>query len=149
MTGFLEGLAFWHWLVLGVVLAIIEVFAPGVFFLWMGISAAIVGSVLWLMPGISWELQLLFFAILSVASVVVARRYLTAHPLETDLPNLNQRGQQYVGRVFTLIEPVVNGQGKIRVDDSIWKVSCEDCEAGTKVIIDGVEGVVLSAAITD
>ena len=38
-----------------------------------------------------------------------------------------------------------NGLG----DDSIWKVSCEDCEAGTKVIIDGVEGVVLSAAITD
>ncbi len=149
MTGFLEGLEFWHWLVLGVVLAIIEVFAPGAFFLWMGISAAIVGSVLWLMPGISWELQLLFFAILSIASVVVARRYLTAHPLETDLPNLNQRGQQYVGRVFTLIEPVVNGQGKIRVDDSTWKISCEDCEAGTKVIINGVEGVVLSAAITD
>jgi len=149
MTEFLEGLAFWHWLVLGVVLAIIEVFAPGVFFLWLGISAAIVGSVLWLIPGISWELQLLFFAILSVASVIVARRYLTAHPLETDLPNLNQRGQQYVGRIFTLIEPVVNGQGKIQVDDSTWKITCDDCEAGTKVIINGVDGVVLSAAIAD
>ncbi len=107
------------------------------------------GFSVWLMPGTSWELQLLFFAILSVASVVVARRYLTAHPLETDLPNLNQRGQQYVGRVFTLIEPVVNGRGKIRVDDSTWKITCEDCEAGTKVIINGVEGVVLSAAIAD
>lgn len=149
MTEFLEGLAFWHWLVLGVVLAIIEVFAPGAFFLWLGISAAIVGCVLWLIPGISWEIQLLFFAILSVASVVVARRYLTAHPLETDLPNLNQRGQQYVGRIFTLIEPVVNGQGKIQVDDSTWKITCEDCEAGTKVIINGVDGVVLSAAIAD
>jgi hypothetical protein len=149
MVEFLEGLAFWHWLVLGVVLSIIEVFAPGAFFLWLGISAAIVGSVLWLMPGISWELQLLFFAILSVASVVVARRYLVAHPLETDLPNLNRRGQQYVGRTFTLIEPVVNGQGKIQVDDSTWKITCEDCQAGTKVIINGVEGVVLSAAITD
>ena len=149
MTGFLESLAFWHWLVLGVVLAIIEIFAPGAFFLWLGISAAIVGIVLWLIPGLSWELQLVTFAILSIASVVVARRYLTAHPLETDLPNLNQRGQQYVGRVFTLIEPVVNGQGKIRVDDSTWKISCEDCETGTKVIINGAEGVVLSAAITD
>ena len=149
MVEFLESLAFWHWLVLGVVLAIIEVFAPGAFFLWLGISAAIVGSVLWVFPGISWELQLLFFAILSIASVVVARRYLIAHPLETDLPNLNQRGRQYVGRTFTLIEPVVNGQGKIQVDDSTWKITCEDCQAGTKVIINGVEGVVLSAAITD
>ena len=149
MVECLEGLAFWHWLVLGVVLSIIEVFAPGAFFLWLGISAAIVGSVLWVFPGISWELQLLFFAILSIASVVVARRYLIAHPLETDLPNLNQRGRQYVGRTFTLIEPVVNGQGKIQVDDSTWKITCEDCQAGTKVIINGVEGVVLSAAITD
>jgi len=149
MVEFLESLAFWHWLVLGVVLAIIEVFAPGAFFLWLGISAGIVGSVLWVFPGISWELQLLFFAILSIASVVVARRYLIAHPLETDLPNLNQRGRQYVGRTFTLIEPVVNGQGKIQVDDSTWKITCEDCQAGTKVIINGVEGVVLSAAITD
>ena len=149
MIAFLEELAFWHWLVLGVVLAIIEVFAPGAFFLWLGISAAIVGSVLWIFPGISWELQILFFAILSIASVVIARRYLTAHPLETDLPNLNQRGQQYVGRIFTLTEPVVNGQGKIQVDDSTWKITCADCEAGTKVTINGVDGVVLSAAITD
>ena len=149
MTGFLESLEFWHWLVLGVALAIIEVFAPGAFFLWLGISAAVVGSVLWLIPGMSWELQVLMFAILSIASVVVARRYLKAHPLETDLPNLNQRGQQYVGRVFTLIEPVVNGRGKIQVDDSTWKITCEDCDAGTKVRIDGVDGVVLSAAIID
>lgn len=149
MTGFLESLEFWHWLVLGVALAIIEVFAPGAFFLWLGISAAVVGSILWLIPGMSWELQGLMFAILSIASVVVARRYLKAHPLETDLPNLNQRGQQYVGRVFTLIEPVVNGRGKIQVDDSTWKITCEDCDAGTKVRIDGVDGVVLSAAITD
>ena len=149
MIAFLEGLAFWHWLVLGVALATIEVFAPGAFFLWLGISAGIVGSVLWVFPGISWELQLLFFAILSILSVVVARRYLTAHPLETDLPNLNRRGQQYVGRNFTLTEPVINGRGKIQVDDSTWKITCEDCEAGTKVIIDGVDGVVLSAAIND
>ena len=149
MTGFLESLEFWHWLVFGVALAIIEVFAPGAFFLWLGISAAVVGSILWVIPGMSWELQVLIFAILSIASVVIVRRYLTAHPLETDLPNLNQRGQQYVGRVFTLTVPVVNGQGKIQVDDSTWKITCEDCEAGTKVKINGVDGVVLSAAIAD
>lgn len=147
MAAFLESLAFWHWLVLGVGLAIIEVFTPGAFFLWLGISAGIVGVVLWLIPGMSWEWQGLFFAILSIASVVIARRYLTAHPLETDLPNLNQRGHQYVGRMFTLEEPVINGQGKIQVDDSTWKIHCDDCETGTKVVIDGVDGVVLHASI--
>ena len=95
------------------------------------------------------EIQLLAFAILSVASVVIARRYLTAYPLKTDLPNLNQRGQQYVGRTFTLDEAVINSQGKIQVDDSTWKIRCDDCAAGTKVIISGVDGVVLLATIAD
>lgn len=147
MADLLAGLEFWHWLVLGVALAIIEVFAPGVFFLWLGVSAGVVGLVLWIFPGLDWQIQLLLFAIVSVASVVLARRYLTRHPLESDLPNLNLRGQQYVGRTFTLAEPVVNGQGKIRVDDSTWKITCDDCEAGTKIIIDGVDGVVLRARI--
>jgi membrane protein implicated in regulation of membrane protease activity len=143
----LESLAYWHWLVLGVVLGIIEVFAPGAFFLWLGISAGIVGILIWLLPAVSWEIQILLFAVLSIASVVLARRYLNFHPLETDLPNLNQRGQQYVGRVFTLEEPVINGQGKIQVDDSTWKITCDDCETGTKVVINGVDGVVLRAAV--
>jgi membrane protein implicated in regulation of membrane protease activity len=149
VTEFLASLEFWHWLVLGVGLAIIEVFAPGAFFLWLGISAGIVGMIVWLIPGLDWEYQLLLFAILAIASVVVARRYLTAHPLESDEPNLNLRGHQYVGRTFTLDEPVVNGRGKIRVDDSTWKISCDDCASGTKVIINGVDGVVLRAAITN
>ncbi len=149
MSQFLASLEFWHWLVLGLALAIVEVFAPGAFFLWLGISAGIVGVVLWLIPGFDWEYQLLLFAVLSVASVVIARRYLTSHPLESDEPNLNLRGHQYVGRTFTLEEPVINGRGKIQVDDSTWKISCDDCDAGTKVVINGADGVVLQAAITD
>jgi len=53
------------------------------------------------------------------------------------------RGEQYVNRTFTLEEPVVNGQGKIKVDDSTWKIEGADCESGTKVRVTGVDGVVL------
>ncbi len=148
MSQFLEGLEFWHWLVLGVALGIVEAFAPGAFFLWLGIAAGIVGVALWIIPGLDWEYQLLAFAILSVASAVMARRYLSAHPLESDEPNLNLRGHQYVGRTFTLEEPVINGQGKIQVDDSTWKITCDDCDSGTQITIDGVDGVVLQATIT-
>lgn len=147
MDELLSALEYWHWLVLGVVLATIEIFAPGIFFLWLGISSAIVGIVIWIFPGLDWQWQLLLFAVLSIASVVLARRYLTRHPIASDEPNLNLRGHQYVGRTFTLQEPVVNGQGKIQVDDSTWKITCEDCEAGTRVLIQGVDGVVLRAKI--
>ena len=139
----LESVVYWHWWVLGVVLIILEAFSPGVYFLWMGVAAGIVGLVVMLFSGLGWEYQLLIFALTSVASVFLWRRLLDRHPTETDQPRLNRRGEQYIGRTFTLDEPLVNGLGKIRVDDSTWKIEGEDCGAGTRVTVVGVEGVVL------
>ena len=139
----LEQLDSWHWLIFAVGLLILEVFAPGAFFLWMGVAAAVVGALLWLIPGMSWEIQFLVFAILSIASIVLWRKRMTDNPTESDQPNLNRRGQQYVGRTFTLEEPIVNGNGKIHVDDSTWKVEGNDCPEGTQVTVTGVDGVIL------
>lgn len=143
MTAFLEQLQYWHWLVLAVVLVVLEIFSPGVFFLWLGIAAGIVGALLGWFPEFSWQLQLLAFGSLSLLSVGVVRVYLRRHPIESDQPTLNRRGEQYVGRVFTLEVPIVNGQGKIKVDDSTWKIHGEDCAVGTRVRVEGADGVVL------
>jgi membrane protein implicated in regulation of membrane protease activity len=134
---------YWHWWVLGVVLVILEVFSPGVFFLWLGIAAGLVGLVMFAYPELPLAGQLLTFALFSVVSILLWRAYLKRHPIKTDQPLLNRRGEQYVGRVFTLDAPVVNGAGKIRVDDSIWKIHGTDCPAGTRVRVTGVDGVVL------
>lgn len=139
----LQDAGYWHWWVLGIFLVILEVFSPAVFFLWLGISAGLVGFLLLLFPSMGWELQMLLFAAFSVASIAVWRYYLKLHPTESDQPRLNRRGEQYVGRSFTLGEPIVNGYGKIRVDDSTWKVAGDDCPAGTQVWVTGVDGVVL------
>jgi membrane protein implicated in regulation of membrane protease activity len=64
------------------------------------------------------------------------------NPPQTDEPTLNRRGEQYVGRVFTLEEAIVNGVGKIKVDDSIWKVMGEDMDDGGKVKVIGIDGTV-------
>jgi membrane protein implicated in regulation of membrane protease activity len=139
----LEGALYWHWLVLGVLFVILEAFSPGVFFIWMGIAAGIVGLILLAVPDLGWEYQLIIFALVSVASVVLWRRYLERHPTATDQPRLNRRGEQYIDRLFTLETPIVNGVGRIRVDDSIWKIEGADCSAGTRVRVIGVDGVVL------
>lgn len=134
---------YWHWLVLGVVLVILEVLSPGAFFLWLAISAGIVGVLLMVNPGMAWEYQILAFALFSVVSIAVWRMYLKRNPIQTDQPTLNRRGEQYVGRLFSLEQAVVNGHGKIRVDDSTWKIEGPDCDSGTRVRIIGVAGVVL------
>jgi membrane protein implicated in regulation of membrane protease activity len=133
----------WTWWIGGILLVILEVFAPGAVFLWMGVSAGVVGVVLLLAPSLGWEYQLLIFAILAVSAIVVFRVYLKKHPIETDRPQLNRRGTQYVGRVFTLAEPIADGRGRLRVDDTMWKIEGADVPAGTQIRVTGVDGVVL------
>ncbi|MGF1612626.1 MAG: NfeD family protein [Gammaproteobacteria bacterium] len=140
---------FWQWWILGLVLVILEVFAPGAFLIWMGIAAGLVGLLLLLVPTLPWQLQVLTFAVFCVALVWVWRRHIQSHPIQSEAPWLNRRGEQYVGRVFTLDEPIVNGRGKLRVDDSIWRISGADCPAQSKVVVTGVDGVVLTVGHYD
>jgi len=133
----------WHWILLAIMLIILEAFAPGAFFLWPAIAAGLVGLALAALPGLGWEVQLTLFGVFSVLSLILGRRYLKRNPIATDTPTLNRRGHQYIGRVFTLEQPIVNGTGKLRVDDTTWKIRGRDCSAGTRMRVTGVEGVVL------
>ncbi len=143
MAVLFEQVTHWTWWILAVVLLVLEAFAPGTFFMWMGFSAIVVGLILLISPMMGWEYQVLVFAVLSVASIVVWRSYFRKHPVTTDQPALNRRGEQYIGRTFTLEEPIINGNGKIRVDDTTWKIIGEECGAGSRVKVTGVDGVIL------
>jgi len=132
----------WHWWIFAVILLVLEMLTPGTFFMWMGISAILVGLLTLIIP-VGWEMQFLLFAIFSVVTIAVGRVYIKRRPIETDRPTLNRRGAQYVGRTFTLNEPIVDGYGKIRVDDSTWKIEGADSPAGAQIKVVGVDGVVL------
>jgi membrane protein implicated in regulation of membrane protease activity len=140
---FLEQAEFWHWWIAAIAFVVIETFAPGAIFLWMGVAAGIVGLILLIFADLGWEYQFLIFALFTVVTAVGWRAYLRRHPTESDRPTLNRRGEQYVGRTFTLEDAIVNGQGKITVDDSTWKIEGDDLPAGTKIQVTGVEGTVL------
>ena len=139
----LEEVVFWNWWVLALVLVTVEVLVAGTFFLWMGISAATVGLVLFLLPGISWESQLSLFAIFSVVSIVLSQIWMAKHHRSEPPSTLNRRGSQYIGRHYTLSEPIVNGAGRLNIDDTVWRINGPDLDSGTQVIIDGMEGTIL------
>lgn len=132
----------WHWLIGGMALLILEMLVPGTYFLWLSISAALVG-ILMILFAVGAEVQWLLFALFSVVSIILWRRYLKYRPIKTDRPTLNRRGEQYIGRTFTLDTPIVNRVGKVRVDDSIWKIEGPDLPVGTHVQVNGVNGAVL------
>lgn len=149
MTEWLEHIVFWHWWILAGLLLILELTAPAFFFLWLGIAAAAVGLILLVFPSIPLETQLVLFAIASIVAVLAWRKYRESRPLTTDQPNLNRRGHQYIGRVFSLNSPIINGEGKVTVDDSTWRVKGPDLAAGTSIKVTGVDGVIFTVEATD
>ncbi len=133
----------WHWLTIALVLIFLEILSPGVFFLWLGLAAGAVGIVMAIIPGLSWQMQFILLACFSLVSIAVwsfSRKLFPQN--EAEASHLNRRGEQYVGRIFTLLEPIVNNTGKIKVDDSSWRVKGEDAPIGTQVKITGVEGII-------
>ncbi|MGD9264292.1 MAG: NfeD family protein [Lysobacterales bacterium] len=149
MTEWLDHIVFWHWWILAGLLLILELTAPAFFFLWLGIAAAAVGMILLVFPGIGIETQLVLFGIASIVAVLAWRKYRESRPRKTDQPNLNRRGHQYIGRTFSLDEPIVNGVGKVTVDDSTWKVKGPDLPAGTHIRVTGVDGTVFTVEGAD
>jgi membrane protein implicated in regulation of membrane protease activity len=134
---------FWHWWILAGLLMVLEVVAPGVFLLWLGIAAAITGLIAYVVPTMDWQWEALVFALLSIVTVWGWRYYQRRNPTETDLPMLNRRGEQYVGRRLSLDQPIVNGRGQVKVDDSTWRVEGADLPAGTAIVVTGVKGTIL------
>jgi membrane protein implicated in regulation of membrane protease activity len=136
-------MTYWHWLILSVGLFLLEFAVSGAYFLWMGLTAIAIGALVAAFPHLDWRFQVMTFSVLSLVSVVLWRRYQREHPEKTDHPLLNRRLAQYRGRYFTLQQPIENSEGRLRIDDTLWKISGEDCPAGTRVEIVGAEGTVL------
>ena len=139
-----DQLTFWHWFAVGAVLMILEIFVPGVVFLWLGLSAVVTGIVFWTLPGLTFETQLILFAVLSVVSVIAGRAVVGSREKPSDQPNLNQRGMQHIGAIYVLEDDTVNGHGKVRVGDSLWSVELRPVGAelpkGALVRVEDVEG---------
>ncbi len=133
---------FWYWWVLALMCLVIEILVPSFFFLWLATSALITGALVWLLPALSMNGQVFVFSLLSVVTIVAWKLFGKKLNTETDQPLLNKRGAQYVGRTFNLHEAIVNGQGKIKVDDSIWKVHGKDCDINSRVKVVACRGTV-------
>jgi membrane protein implicated in regulation of membrane protease activity len=144
----LKTLGGWSWWILGLVLLGIEVLAPGFFFLWFGIAAILIG-VSALIIDWPWQLQVLGFVVLSVIAALVGRRFIGNPEVETADPHLNLRASRLEGRTFILEEPIVEGRGRVRIDDSVWQVHGPDAPAGTRIVVTGADGTILNVTTSE
>ena len=133
----------WHWWVLGAVLLILEVLAPGIFFVWLALAAFMLGLIVFVLP-VPVALQLLLFAGLSVAAVLVGRRYVNRLGLGGEGGDeMNLGSGRLVGRTVTVTAAIHNGVGRVRVGDSDWRATGPDTPAGADVLIVAADGTTL------
>ena len=131
------------WAAIALVLIAAETFAPGAFMLWMGLAAAVVFLIVWLVPGLSLLVQVVCFVVLSVVAVLVYRRWFRQRERPSDRPLLNRRAEQLIGRVVELDRSIVSGRGRVKLDDAYWVVSGPDMEAGTPVRVVAADAMTL------
>lgn len=137
------GLGPWNWVIAGLLLMVLETVVPGVYFLWFGISAVLVGILMFgAGDAVSQPWQLVLFALISVATVFAVRRFANAQDVESAEKDLNQRSAQYFGRVVVVEDAISGGRGRVRVDDTLWLASGADAPKGTRVRITGANGIV-------
>jgi inner membrane protein len=133
------GSYFW-WIAAGLLL-IAELSMPGFFMLWLAFAAALTGLVDSVFH-LGWVAEVFTFAGLGFISVLASWRFVMGgRNLKSDSPHLNQKHTGFVGRTFILDKAIVNGSGKIRVEDALWDVDGADLAAGSRVKVVAVNGL--------
>ncbi|MNR23789.1 Inner membrane protein YbbJ [compost metagenome] len=115
------------------------------YLLWSGVAAVVTGLLVWVAP-FSWEWQGALFAVLTLVAAWLWYRWLSRQVRRQKPADaaLNQRGQQLVGKRYTLDTTLINGRGHVRIGDSSWPVVADDdLVAGTRVEVIAVEGITL------
>jgi len=130
----------WGWIVAGLVLLGLELFAPGAFLMWLGLAAVVVGLVN-LAIVLPWQGAAVLFVVLASIFVLIGRRIAVRRAAAEDDLRLNDRAARLVGLTFPLADAIEGGRGRIRVDDSSWGVEGPDLPAGTIVRVVGHDGV--------
>jgi hypothetical protein len=148
MLAWFVSLGPWNWFILAVLLFVLELLTPGVFMLWLGLAAAVIGVIASAVV-LTWQVQLIAFAVLAIVLVPAWRYFARKVEKPDDNPFLNRRAEGYVGRVFTLDRPIVGGVGAVRIDDTVWRVSGPDCPAGSRVRVASADGADLLVETED
>jgi membrane protein implicated in regulation of membrane protease activity len=136
----------WHWMLLGLVLLVGEMLIPGgLFALFFGLAALVVGVLMGLgVNGPTW-LQWLLFATLSIVSLLLFRG-----PLLTRLKIRHQaspRIDSLLGAIVTLLEdlpPGAVGRGELR--GTVWTVqngNAASLQRGQRCRVQRVDGLTL------
>ena len=128
----------WTWFIVAAILTLGAPFAVVLCF--FGLAAVLVGCIS-LCFDLSWQLQLIAFAVLGIISALLWQRLDRLLSDRNDL--IGRCPHALVGRVFRLQSPIVDGIGAVTIGGTLWRVAGRNCAAGEQVKVIDAEGTLL------
>lgn len=134
----------WYWLIAGISLLILEIIVPGIFLLWLGLAAMLVGLFLLAVPeaGLAWQLAVLALSIcIAVAAGLKWQKKLLRHQPHS----LNQGLDGFIGRSVRVSQTFQHGQGRVHLEGSTYAAtsSTPDLTEGQAVVVTAVSAGML------
>lgn len=133
----------WYWLIAAAVLLILEIIVPGIFLIWLGLGAALVGLFLLVVPGADPAWQLLALAVSICIAVAAGLKW--QRKLVRQQPSaLNLGLEGFIGRTAQASQAFEHGLGRVRLEDSTYAARSNNLlESGQPVRVIAVDGETL------
>ncbi len=142
----------WHWIVLGIALTLLELAVPAFFLVWFGVGAVIVGLVLLVVPELPLAWQVVVWIVCSLAFIWLWFRVFKPgfHKTRAGMSRGAVVGE--VGLVIRDLRPFEKGQIRFQkpmLGDEVWEaISDEEIRTGERVKVLDVEGNILKVGRT-
>jgi len=136
---------FWLWVALGAALLAIEALTGSGWLLWPAASAAVV-ALLVRFAGLSLEAAVLTFAVLTIVTTLLARRFLPPAWFHRGSGDINDNVGRLLGHQGRAVAPFKNRAGRVFIDGKEWAAELDEgeaLEAGARVEVTGVAGAAL------
>ena len=129
----------WIWAIGGLVLLIAEIVAPGFFLVFLGVAAIATGLFTRLFD-LSLAPQLVLFVIYTALAVMIGKRWYAEPDHHDQSIKLNDPSLRMVGKSVTVVDPVDDHGGRVRVGDGEWSARGGPAAAGARVRVIAVDG---------
>lgn len=134
----------WLWLALSLTAVTLAATFRSLTWLWVTLSAMIVGSIVWYDPSVPNLHQITMFGLITLVFMTLEQFFYKpsqAKPEEEQPIVKAYNPSRVVNQTFILTEPIVDGFGQIEIDGVLWRVRGEDMPAGSKIFVRGVDGL--------
>lgn len=133
------------WMIAGLILAAMEFIVPGFVIVFFGVGAFLTGILAWIFPNLSLVFQILFFTVLSLASLFVFRRNSVGTGAKIKADSSIDYDDDYIGGTAVVVEAIsASAPGKVEFNGANWNAeSSSDLAPSARVKIVSRKGLTL------